>query len=79
MTVASIRALIYAVVNNVADAGQVYDYFRYARDLSGLYDLYKTTIDSTVQLRGWALKFLGFDQVQESLGRDDKDIIRLLI
>ena len=77
MSVASIRALIYAVVNNVADAGQVYDHFRWSNDVTSLYDLYKTTIDSTAQLRGWALKWLGMDQVQESLGRDDKDIQRL--
>lgn len=77
MSVSSIRALIYAVVNNVADAGSVYDYFRYANDLSGLYDLYKTTVNSTDQLRGWALKFGGFEQVDEATGRDDKDILRL--
>lgn len=77
MSVASIRALIYAVVNNVTDVGQVYDRFRWSNDVTSLYNLYKTTIDSTDQLRGWALKWIGWEQVQESLGRDDKDTIRL--
>lgn len=77
MSVSSIRALIYAVVNNVADVGLVYDYFRWSKDRTTLYDLYKTTVDSVAQLRGGGLTFLGYDQEQRSIGRNDKNIVRL--
>ena len=60
MSISAIRATIYSAVNGVTDVGKVYDYERWANEWDDFLTLFKTTIGSTVQVRGWEVSYRGF-------------------
>jgi hypothetical protein len=60
MTEATIRTAIYNAVNGVSNVGKVYDYERWANEWGDFLDLFKTTIGSTTQVRGWEVGYRGF-------------------
>ena len=59
MSEATIRTAIYNAVAGVTDAGNVYDYERHTTDWSDFLDLFKTTIGTTDQIRGWMVGYRG--------------------
>jgi hypothetical protein len=60
LSVAAIRTAIYSAVNGVTGIGQVYDYERWTNDWEAFLNLFKTTISSTTQIRGWEVAYRGF-------------------
>ncbi len=60
MSESAIRTAIYNAVDGVSNSGVVYDYERWAGDWSAFLDLFKTTISSTDQIRGWEVGYRGF-------------------
>jgi hypothetical protein len=60
MSESAIRTAIYNSVNGVSNAGAVYDYERWAADWSAFLDLFKTTIGTTDQIRGWEVAYRGW-------------------
>jgi hypothetical protein len=61
MSESAIRTAIYNAVNGVSNAGVVHDYERWSGDWSAFLDLFKTTISSTDQIRGWEVGYRGFE------------------
>jgi hypothetical protein len=61
MSESAIRTAIYNAVDGVSNSGLVYDYERWAGDWSAFLDLFKTTISSTDQIRGWEVGYRGFE------------------
>lgn len=59
------RAAIYNAVSGVSNIGKVYDYERFVNDWSRFLDLFKTTIGSTPQIRGWMVGYAGAETVRE--------------
>ena len=72
MSESTIRAAIYALVNAVTDAGQVYDYDRWTSDWAGFIDLFKGSISGRAQIRGWEVGYEGFT-VERMQFRDSTD------
>ena len=70
MSESAIRAAIYNAVSGVSNVGKVYDYERWTADWSGFLDLFKTTISSKEQIRGWEVSYRGFlaDEPREFAG-----------
>jgi len=77
MSVATHRARIKVVLDSVTDKGKTHDYKRWASTWGDFLDLFKTTIDSTVQIRGWEITFQGFTQTETSIGRTGNNIVRV--
>ncbi|MBI4227712.1 MAG: hypothetical protein HY600_05540 [Candidatus Omnitrophica bacterium] len=55
MSVAAIRAQVKAILQGVANAGQVHDYDRWEIDWDDLLTRFKATIGGTDQIRGWTI------------------------
>ena len=55
MSESAIRAQIYSILNNVTNAGKVYDYERWAADWEKFISLFKATISGSDQIRGWEI------------------------
>jgi hypothetical protein len=66
MSEATIRAAIYAAVNGVTNVGKVYDYERRVDTWDAFGDLFRTTIGSTVQIRGWMIGYRGIVNAEGS-------------
>ena len=66
MSEASIRTAIFNAVNGVSNIGKVYDYERWASEWNDFLDLFKTTIGSTTQIRGWEIGYRGFAPDEEA-------------
>ncbi len=64
MTEATLRTAVYNCVNAVTNIGLVYDYERFVVDWSAYLDLFKTTVSSTVQIRGWTIGLQKIDAEQ---------------
>jgi len=62
MSEATIRAAIYSAVSGVTDVGLVHDYERFANEWPAFLELFKTTISSTTQVRGWMVGYRGIPQ-----------------
>ena len=60
MSVSAIRATLYSAVNGVTNVGKVYDYERWANEWDDFLTLFKTTISTVVQVRGWEITYRGF-------------------
>lgn len=60
MSEAAARTAIYNAVNGVTNIGLVYDYERFAADWGAFLDLFRTTIGTTPQIRGWEVAYRGF-------------------
>ena len=60
MSEATIRTLLYNIVNGVTDIGKVHDHFRYSNELPTWLGFYQTTINGQVQIRGWSIANEGF-------------------
>jgi hypothetical protein len=60
MSEAAIRALLNTAVNTVSNVGKVYDYERWTNGWDTFLDLFKTTIGTTPQIRGWDIGYRGF-------------------
>jgi len=70
MSESAIRTAIYNAVNGVSNVGVVHDYERWANDWGAFLDLFKTTISSTAQIRGFEVGYRGFqpDEPREFAG-----------
>jgi hypothetical protein len=55
MSEANIRTQIYTILGAVTDIGKVYDYERWAADWPTFINLFKTTIGTVDQIRGWEI------------------------
>ena len=55
MPEAAIRTQIYTILGGVTNIGQVYDYERWAADWVTFINLFKTTIGTVDQIRGWEI------------------------
>lgn len=55
MSVAGIRAQIKAILQGVANVGQIHDYDRWEIDWDDFLTLFKSTIGGTDQIRGWTI------------------------
>lgn len=55
MSESAIRAEIKNILSNVADVGKVYDYERWSADWNNFINLFKITISSIDQVRGWEI------------------------
>lgn len=62
MSESAIRTAIYNAVNGVTDVGLVYDYERYSNEWGDFLDFFKTTIDTTAQIRGWMVGYRGITE-----------------
>ncbi len=60
MSESAIRTAIYNAVDGVSDSGLVHDYERWAGDWTAFLALFKTTISSTDQIRGWEVGYRGW-------------------
>lgn len=69
MTQATIRARIKTVLDTVSNKGQTHDYLRWAVKQNDFESLFKTTISSVAQIRGWEIAYRGFTQTEPHLGR----------
>lgn len=76
MSEATIRTAIYNAVNGVTDIGLVYDYERHSNDWGAFLDFFKTTIDSTDQIRGWMIGYRGIAETDGSRFTTPKRITR---
>ncbi len=64
MSVTQQRTDLYAAVNGVSNIGLGYTYYRYQNEWNDFLALFKTTISSTPQIRGFMLEYRG---VQENV------------
>ena len=64
MSIATIRTAVYNAVNGVSNVGQVYDYERWSNDWTDFINLFKSTISSVDQIRGWEIGYRGFAHQQ---------------
>ena len=55
MSVAAIRTQVKAILQGVANIGQVHDYDRWEIDWDDFLVLFKSTIGGTDQIRGWTI------------------------
>lgn len=62
MSQATIRTDIYNAVAAVTDVGKVYDRMRWFDDWGAYLSLFKTTINSVPQIRGWSIHYAGIPQ-----------------
>lgn len=60
MSEAAIRTAIYNAVAGVSNVGTTHSYERWASTWDAFLDLFKTTISSTDQIRGWEVGYRGF-------------------
>lgn len=74
MSEAAIRARIKVTLDTVSNKGLTHNRLRWAADESAFLDLFKTTIGSTVQIRGWMITWRGFAQTEPHLGRGANQI-----
>lgn len=72
MSQATIRTLLYNIVNGVTDIGKVYDYHRYSNELPTFLSYYQTTVNGQAQIRAWTIAHEGFESEQ----LDTCDIVR---
>lgn len=81
MSESTIRAAIYNSVNGVSNVGLVYDYERWAGDWTAFLDLFKTTIGTTDQIRGWEVGYRGWtpDEPREFSGNATLRLHRFLV
>lgn len=63
-TEATIRAALKTRLEAVTNIGRVHDYERWAPDWTDYLDLFKTTISSTAQIRGWTISCGGIGNRQ---------------
>ncbi len=64
MSESAIRTAIYNAVNGVTDVGLVYDYERFVNKWDAFEGLFKTTVGSTSQLRGWMIGYRGIPEAK---------------
>lgn len=69
MSQATIRTLLYNVVNGVADVGKVYDYHRYSNELPAFLNYYQTNIGGQAQIRAWTIAHEGFESEEPNTCR----------
>jgi len=55
MSESAIRTQIYTILNAVTNIGKVYDYERWTADWTTFINLFKTTIATVDQIRGWEI------------------------
>jgi len=55
MPESAIRTAIYNILSAVTNIGKVYDYERWAADWTTFINLFKTTIATVEQIRGWEI------------------------
>ena len=65
MSEATIRAAVYAAVNDVTGKGVVYDYERWAATWPAFLALFKVTEAGDGQIRGWEVAYRGFNAVRD--------------
>jgi len=71
------RAKILAAMNTVTNIGQVYDYERFADDWETLLALFKATISSVDQFRGWTIALEGVDSEMIGFGNSGDEVEQL--
>ena len=62
MAETTVRAAIKTIVDGVGNEGLVYDYERWQSTWQAYLTLFKTTIDSTDQIRAWTISCASFTQ-----------------
>lgn len=82
MSESTIRAQIYAIINAITNIGVVYDYERWAADWVSFINLFKTTIATVEQIRGWEISRRAAPEsgvtAEATIGQTDKQHVFLI-
>ncbi|MBU2072766.1 MAG: hypothetical protein KKA68_21235 [Gammaproteobacteria bacterium] len=79
MSEASVRAAIYAIVNAVSNAGNVWDYERWAAFAAGKDTIASKTISGSKVIRFWTVSCERIDQEQVTFSGDIKRAYHFVI